>query len=265
MKRAAVLLLTLTAAAGAESIQERGKRVLDEALRALGGDAFLAMQDRVETGRAYSFYRQELRGLSVARIYTRYLAPPASPDPGFLGVRERQAFGKDEYSAVLFADGKGWEVTFRGARPMPAELVARFKDTTERNFFYILRMRLKEPGLIIESRGAEVWSNMPVEVVDIIDSENRVTTVFFHRSEKWPVRQFFVRRDEKTRQRNEEVTVFSKYRDVGGGVQWPHVIQRERNGEKIFEMYSDSVAINQNLTDALFTLPANMKILPPKR
>ena len=100
--------------------------------------------------------------------------------------------------------------------------------------------------------------------MDITDAANRVVTVYIHQSTRLPVRQVFFRRDPVTKERNEEVTVFSKYRDVGG-VQWPHVIQRERNGEKIFEMYADSVAINQGLTDDLFTLPANMKVLPTAR
>ena len=42
---------------------------------------------------------------------------------------------------------------------------------------------------------------------------------------------------------------------------WPFDIQRERDGEKIYQMFSDSVAVNKGLTDSLFTLPANMKIL----
>ena len=42
-------------------------------------------------------------------------------------------------------------------------------------------------------------------------------------------------------------------------------IRRFRNNEKLFELYSDSVQINKNLTDDLFTLPASIKILPPAR
>jgi hypothetical protein len=75
----------------------------------------------------------------------------------------------------------------------------------------------------------------------------------------------FYRRDPKTRQRFEEVTAFSKYRDVGGGVQWPLTIQRERDGEKIFEIFSETVAINQDLDESVFSLPVNMKVLPPAR
>ena len=61
--------------------------MVDEALQALGGDAFLHMQDRVESGRGYGFYREQLSGLAVVKIYTRYLAPV----PGQIAIRERDA------------------------------------------------------------------------------------------------------------------------------------------------------------------------------
>src|SRR5437667_300932 len=58
--------LAAVSAYAVETRQERGKRVVDEALRALGGEAYLHMEDRIEMGRAYSFYREQLSGLSVA-------------------------------------------------------------------------------------------------------------------------------------------------------------------------------------------------------
>jgi hypothetical protein len=244
----------------AETRQERAKRVVAEALEALGGKRFLAMQDRVESGRAYSFYREELAGLTVAKIYTKYLPRPEPAPPGFLGLLERQAFGKDEYSAVLFTGQAGWEITFRGARPLPDDLLERYRLSTLQNIFYILRQRLGEPGLILESQGSDVWMNQPVEVVDITDSENRVVTVYFHRSTKLPVRQVFYRRDPKTRRRIEEDMEFGKYREVSG-IQWPFTMVRRRDGEKVYEIFSENVAINQNLSDSLFALPPNIKIL----
>ena len=265
MKR--FLLLTLAASlagvgpVAAETSQERGKHVVDQALQAMGGEHYLAMQDRVETGRAYSFYREQLSGLSLAKVYTRYLTRPEPPVPGFLGVREREAFGKNEDDAIVFNELGGWELTWRGARPMTDEAIQRFKDSTLHNVFYILRQRLGEPGLVMESRGSDIYDNQPVDIIDIIDADNRTTTVYFSQDTHLPVRQMYVRRDPKTRDRIEEETLYSKYRDVGGGVQWPFTIRRARNGEKLFEIYSDSVVINQNLTDNLFTLPANMKIL----
>ena len=56
---------------------------------------------------------------------------------------------------------------------------------------------------------------------------------------------------------------FSKYRDVGGGVQWPFHVERKRNGEKAFEIFAESVEINQELANALFEIPPGMTMLPP--
>jgi hypothetical protein len=244
---------------------ERGKQRLMQTLQALGGSRFSAMEDRVESGRVYSFYNAQLSGLARATIYTRYLTPPRPLKPGGMFVRERQAFGKDQDYAVLFGEDKGWQITWRGARPMPQATFDRYLDSTRRNVFYILRQRLDEPGLLIEFRGSEILDNQPVDVVDITDSDNITLSVYVHQSTHLPLRQLFFRRDPATRERNEEMTVFAKYRDVGGGVQWPWTITRLRNGEKIYEIFSDSVGINQNLNDLLFTLPANMKILPPPK
>ena len=122
-------------------------------------------------------------------------------------------------------------------------------------------MRLREPGLTFESKGADVIENRPVEIVEINDADNRTVTVYFSQSTKLPVRQYFRRRNEELKDWDEEVTLFTKYRDVGG-VKWPYDIHRERNGEKVYEIFSDSVEINKDLTDDLFTLPASLKILP---
>jgi hypothetical protein len=101
-----------------------------------------------------------------------------------------------------------------------------------------------------------------VEIVDITDADNRTVTVYFSQSTKLPVRQLFKRRNPEFKDFDTEETSFSKYRDVGGGVKWPFDVRRERNGEKNYEMFSDSVELNKNLKDDLFTLPVNLKLLP---
>lgn len=261
MKKLAILF-ALTAAVQAQTAEERGKRIVADAVKALGGDGFLQMKDRTETGRAYSFYRERLTGLSIAKIHTKYL--DSAPEPE-LRQRERQVFGKDGDYSVLFTDKGGFVVTYRGAKPMPAAQFERYVLTSRLNVLYILRHRLKEPGLIIESKGSEIVDNLPVDVVNITDNDNNVVTVYFQKSTKLPVRQVFYRRDPQTKERIEEVTLFTLYRDVGNGVMWPFHIQRQRDGSKIYEIFSESVTINNGLKDDLFTLPAAIKMLPPDK
>lgn len=261
MKPLAVLLCLGVIVLSAETREERGKRVVYDALKALGGDAYSHMEDRIESGRAYSFYRAELSGLGLAKIYTRYL----TPTPGKVSQRERQGFGKGEYDNILFNENGAWEVTFRGARPLADDRIDSYRDSTLQNIFYILRERLNEPGMIFYSQGADVMMNQPVEIIDITDADNRTVTVYFNQMTKLPIRQSYKRRNKEYKDFDEEVMVFAKYRDVGGGVMWPFDMRRERNGEKTYEIFSDSVEINKNLTDDLFTLPSNLKMLPKQK
>lgn len=262
MKFVLTLLLGVFTLAHAETNAERGKRIAAEALEALGGDKFLAMEDRLEDGRAYSFYRDRMTGLAKAKVYTRYVKPVK---PEQLAQRERQSFGKDEDYLILFLEDRAYQVTFRGAQPLPDERFTRYAQSTRRNILYVMRNRLKEPGLIIESRGTDVWLNTPVEIVDFTDADNNVVTVYFHATTKLPVRENWTVRNPQTRAKDDYVTIFSRYRDVGDGVQWPYNIVSERNGDKVFELFSDSVTINKGMTDEMFTLSSSLKILPAER
>ena len=267
----AVLLVAGVAGFGAraENNEQKGKRVVDEAVAAMGGPAYLNMQNRVETGRIYSSYNDKVSGMAADALYTNYLPLPNPPEPGFLGVRVRDArgrkpedvTGKRQDDVILYIDGTGYEVTFRGARPLSDIVVAQFKVATLNNVFYILRQRLNEPGIIFESRGADFFENRPMEIVDITDANNDKVTIYFDQLSKLPARQVYYRKDPIDNTKLEEASVYNKYRDVGGGVMWPFAIRRERNGEKIFEAYWESVEINQNFKDSMFTLPQGLRLL----
>jgi hypothetical protein len=258
MKLLLIFLLCAALAPAQTPGDARARKAIDDAIAALGGDKFLQMEDRVETGRAYSFYRERLSGLSIAKIYTRYLTVPPAKSGEELGLRERQAFGKNEDSAVVFREDGGSNITYRGAKAMPKEDFERYRETMLHNVLYILRQRLQEPGLTFESRGSDVVDHLPVEVVDIIDSANRSTRVYFHQTTKLPVRQTWSRLDAKTKERDEEVTIFDRYREIQG-IQWPQQITRERSGERIYQIFSESVVFNQDLTDDLFSTELKRK------
>jgi hypothetical protein len=259
-----VLFLAFAMAAGAQSKQERGRAIMQDAVEALGGERFLTLRDVTESGRVYSFYDEKLSGLSRAVIQTRYYDPAGgSLKSGELYVRQRQTYGKNADWYLLFNNTDGYEVTFRGAKQVHADRFARYKASMSLDILYILRQRLKEPGLLFEDEGTDVLENQPVRIVNIIDSDNEMLTVYFDRSTKLPVKSRYYRRDPTTRVRFEEVTVYGRYRDVGG-VQWPHVLSRYRDGERVFQLFTDTVAVNSDLSEGLFVLPTGLKILTDK-
>src|SRR5580704_14655713 len=194
----------------------RGRKIIDDALAALGGNTFLTMADRTENGRAYSYYHDQISGLSVAKIYTRYKPVEPAKSNEELGQIEREMFGKEQDSSVLFLDKLGWEITWRGNKEMEQERFDRYRETTLRNVLYIFRQRLREPGMIFESQGSDVMDNLPVDIVNITDSDNHVVRVQFHQSTKLPVRQVYKRMNKVTKEQDEEVSLFGRYQDAGG-------------------------------------------------
>jgi hypothetical protein len=251
----------LASSLAAETSQEAGKRLIQQCLKAVGGQAFLQMQNKVQHGRAYQFYEGQLSGLTVMTMYTEYEPKPGSPPPGWLGVRDRRDIGKKKGYFVLFAGGRGFEVTYRGARPFPEDYMRQYRDRLRRDIFYILRYRLDEPGMIFESLGVDIVANQPAGMVRITDDDNRTVTVYLDQLTHLPVREKYQRRDPTTREVTEEVTNWGKYRTVSG-VQLPCYIQLVRNGEKIFEMFGDDLEINKKLPESLFELQKGVTVLP---
>lgn len=245
----------------AETPQERGRKVVADTIHALGGDGFRQMTTRSETGRAYSFYREEINGLSIARFYTRYFPPD---DSATLRQAQRQSFGKKEENWILLTGKDCWDVTFRGAHKLPEERMQAYRDSTLRDIFYILRIRIDEPGMIFEIRGRDVVENQSVEVMDVVDSENRKLTVYINSNTHLPVKQSFQRWDPNINDRRDEVTRFTKYREAGNGVMWPYDVQRERDKERLSQLYADKIVIGETLDPAMFQLPASVKIIEKK-
>jgi hypothetical protein len=258
MTRRAFALSLAAGSLAAETAKDRGKRFIEKTVQALGGDAFRTMRTRSEVGRAYSFYHERLSGLSIARIHTKYLEPDGKT---LLYQLEREVLGKKQEDSVLFTTNDAYDVTFRGARPLPEDQITRYRDTTLHDVFYILRERLMEPGIEFEGAGADVVENQPVEAIDIFDSTDRNVRVWVNSDTFLPTKQRYYRWDPVIKDRREEVTRYAKYRDVGQGIMWPFSIERERDTERVYQMFSDHVTVNDPLPDSMFELPNGIKML----
>jgi hypothetical protein len=247
----------IAVSAAAQTPVNQGRQVIDQAVAALGGDHFLHMRNRVAAGRIYSFFRDQLSGLSLAKIYVEYL--PEAPANG-LALRERELLGKKLDYSYLFLPDQGWDITFRGARPIPEEEWQRYARTTRNDILYILRFRLNEPGMQFDYVGSDVYLSRHVEIVDITDAKDQTVRVYFDHNTRLPVHETYSWIDQTTRVHNDEATEFDKYRDAGG-VMWPFSVERQRNGYKVYQMFADQVQMDQPFPAAIFDLPPGAKIL----
>jgi hypothetical protein len=236
----------------------KGKEVVEHAIAGLGGERFLNMKNRVTKGRIYTFFHDQVSGLDVTTTYTEYLAN--RPAKG-LGIREREVLGKKQDYSYLFLPDQGWDITFRGARPIDDEGWTRYVRTTENDILYLLKVRHDEPGLQYDYGGSEVYLSTHVEVVDITDAQDRTVRVYFDHNSFLPVRETFQWQDPQTRERNDEEFDFDKWRDVGDGIMWPYSIERQRNGYMTYQMFATHIEVDQPLPGNVFDLPPGARIL----
>lgn len=258
LHRALALGLLFLVAAHSQDTSEKGRALARRALAALGGDRFLNMRYRFTTGRIYSFFHDELSGFEIAKIYTEYLAQAHGKE---LGIQEREVLGKKQDYSYLFLPDQGWDITFRGARPIDDERWDRYFRSTRNDVLYILKVRLHEPGIQFDYVGTDVYLGTHVEILDITDAENQTVRVFLDHNTMLPMHQKFEWLDPQTKYRNEEASEYGKYRDIGGGIMWPFSIERERNGYKTYQMFATSVQADEPLPPKTFQLPAGAKVL----
>jgi len=255
MKRVLIVLLFTVAAVAQTRDLEKGKKILEQTIQALGGQAYLNTHEFRTEGRAYQFDRyEELAGMARIVNYEK------QPD------KFRQEMGKDGDVVYVVNGDQGWERTFRGVKEMMPADVERIRTSRELSIDTILRFRLKEPGLEVAQVGVDIVDGRQVDLLEIVDSQNRVVNLTVDRKSHLPIRREWVRRLPKTGDREENVETLGKYiRAKGTSIMMPTYIRRERNGIKIFEAFYNEVQAGGKLADSFFERPAGPELKDPRR
>ena len=259
-----ILLNASSPFASAQSSQDRAKQLLEDALVKLGGQSFLKIQSIKRTGRAYSFYRYNLRGLAVMTLFDGFEELQENRDSDWLPVSRREVYTSKGDYYTLFKNGQGWEVPYLGARPLPEDTLHKYRVAARRDIFFILRYRLTDPDMYYYYAGTEIINNTPTYAVEITDGNSEKVTVYLRMSDNLPVQQLYIRRDPKTRIPYEEKSIYSKYRKVAS-VTLPWNIQTQRDSEKIFEFFGRKIEVNSRVGPNIFSLERDAKILPPMK
>ena len=223
---------------------QKAAELLKQCIAALGGQAYLTLQDMEQQGRTYSFYHGEPN--SVGAPFWRFWKWPD---------KERVEFTKQRDVAVVHNGDEGFEITFKGTAPEEPQPLADFLRRRHYSLENVLRTWLPKPGTALFYDGAAVAEQKPADAVSIINAENEQVTLYLDVNTHLPIKKTFYWRDPKDRERNEEVEIYDNYRPVQG-IMTPYSISRKRNGEMTNQRFINSVVYNQGLSDSLFAAKA---------
>ena len=222
--------------------QQKARAVIDRMIAALGGPAYLNVQDSYSQGRYGRFHND---AMVATNLFYRYWKWPDS---------ERNELTEARDVVYLFLDDKEYEVTFRGGHEMNPDKDESVKQGLIRRRFTlakVLREWLKDPGTILLDEGPALAEGQMTERITIINSKNDAVTLMVSTDTHLPVQKLFSVRDPQTRERDEEVEIYGGWRVVDG-VNTPWSVQTKRNGALLRTESLTGVAYNQRPPDSYF-------------
>lgn len=224
-----------------EQSAARAKQLLELAIQALGGDAYLNESDSTCTFRLGQFgHSGELTGYAKLTDYEKL------PDKSRV-----ENSGKRNIIEVYNGD-KGWIMDRGGVQDAAQDSLAERQDNLKKDIDNILHNRIKEPGMIFRYAGPDTVDLKEADWVELVDRDGRTIRIAFDRSTHLPVRKIVITRDPNTRLRVEEVEYYSNYHPIQG-IQTPFQVSSERNGLKTGQIFLEDCKYNTGLSDSLFT------------
>jgi hypothetical protein len=245
------LLLALLAPKARTQDDDIVRRLFQDAIQAMGGDAYLNVKDMVSEGQYFAFNNEgESSGLIRFSDYTKL------PDKS----RHESGNKKKDQEITVFnlEKNEGWILEGqKGARDANPEEMRRFGNLVKHSIDIIFHYRYKDPENKLFYLGPGEGNDLTLEMVKILDPENDETTVYFDRISKLPAKIEY-REMNRRGIRLRLVDEFSQWH-IFQGVNTPMRVDGYVNGRRATQSFVLKITYNNNLPDSFFSKP-----VPPK-
>ncbi|MGA9526588.1 MAG: hypothetical protein WBS24_00590 [Terriglobales bacterium] len=249
----------------------KARALLDQAVAALGGQAYLTYTNRSETGRYYPLHHGRTESLGIP--YNYYLEYPDKDR--FEVIHTKDIFliegqvgnvqVKGQFDIILIHNGdKGFETTFKGTAPQDKEDLQNYLRRRPHSAEWVFRKWVNDPTVALFYDGLAIVDSKPVDTVTLLNSQNDSVSVALDQITHYPIRISYSWRDPKDKQKNTEEEVYDNYKPEDG-IMTPHSITRYFNGEMSQQRFIIIAKYNQNLPDSLFQATVTYDRTPPRK
>ena len=224
-----------------EASAAKAKAILQQAIQALGGPAYLNVHNSDCTGRYAQFQHSvEIGGYIEMREYREF------PD------KTRVEYDPKQLIVDVYAGDKGWTLDRGGVSDIPATDMADYQSQLRASMAYVLRKRMNDSSLFFRYAGSDVVDLKEADWVEIGDREGQTLRIAVGRNDHLPIRSTVEQRDPKTGEKSERATYYTSYHLVDG-VQTPFRESRFLNDRQTYQAFWESCSYNVNLPADFFT------------
>jgi len=230
----------------AKANEKKGRATLAAMVQALGGDRWLNLKDASFAGRTSGFYQGKPTGaIDDYFDFRRY------PE------EERLELGKKRDVVEFFLKNQGWEVTYRGKKALPQDIVDDYLRRRDHSVDTAVRVWLKDPQTIVIFDKQSLVERHLADQVTLISPTNDSITIEMDAQTHLPLRRTFQWRDPLYKDKNTEAEEYDDYHLVDG-IPTAYTTTRFHNGDMMVQryLYPNKTAYNTNLPDSFFDVDA---------
>jgi hypothetical protein len=218
----------------------KARALLDQAIQALGGQAYLNIRDMQQQGRTYGFHHGRPSGTGA--LFWRFVQYPD---------KERLEVTKERDVAYVYAGDKGYEVTYKGPHAVEKKDLEDYLRRRRFSLEMMLRVWINDPGVALFYDGNALAGNLAAQQVTLINSKDEAVKLFFDIDTHLPLKKSYSWRDPVDNERDIEEEVYDNYKLVQG-VMTPYSFTRYYNGDMQSQRFMNSIQFNQGLDPAMF-------------
>ncbi len=229
----------------------KSRKLLDQMIEALGGQAWLSYKTVEQHGRSYSFYQGKPN--SAGTLYWRFYEYPD---------KERHELTKQRDVIQIYNGDKGYEKTYKGTAADESKNVQELIRRRQHSLEVVVREWLKDPKTVLFYDGQSVADQQIVDVVSILNKDNDQLSIGIEIHSHLPINKRYSWRDAD-RYKVEDETIYGNYRKVQG-IETPYTITNKRDGEIIGQVFLNHIEYNETFAPDFFdaTVTYNPATIP---
>jgi hypothetical protein len=237
-----------------ETQEQRGRKLIDEMVTALGGEAWLDRRDVQQHGQFASFFRGAPNGSLVEFDHWRQFPDATHPDAermGFLTDKSMIFPGKKIDVVQVWTGGAGYEVTYKGRTTLPKDLVEDYYRRRAHSIESIVHDWIKAPGVMIIYEGNGMVERHLADKVSILSADNDAVEIELDANTHLPLRRKFRSRNTTFKDFDEDIEQYDDYHTIQG-LPTAFTVTRYHNGDMAGQTFLKKVEYNAGLSPDLF-------------
>ena len=223
-------------------VEPKAQQILDRTIQALGGAAFLEAKTLTTHGRLGS------GGGGIVYFDSQVQFPD----------KRRLTYGvakKGKPITVINNGDLGWEIDRMGTVSLDSEDIRTWRFNNRFSLENLLRLRIHEPGTLVQTAGVDFVDNVNVNILDIVDAAQNQIKLYLSTQTGLPVQISYRKWDPLINDWDEYSDILGNY-GTYQGITIARQISHLMNDRRVSEVYRESAVFNETYPPGIFDDPS---------